>query len=245
MGNQPVPRQMSMQHKLALGLLPASAVATVSASGTYQLAPMELVPAGATQLLRVPKPGGGNYFVEYRQPIGAFDGQSPTIGGVLIRTESPDLSNPNPTIQGDSDTALVDMHPDPGFPTTQWANAAMNAGEEFNDALRGIVIRSGVQNASGATLAITLPLDTQPPSSPDSLSAVESGTTVSLQWTAATDDRGRRPSTSPIPQPRRVRPWSTACRRSMSRATSDRRRAPVWRSPTRSRRALRRTSPPG
>jgi hypothetical protein len=41
MGNAPVLRQMNMEHKLALGLLPASAVQTISVSGTYQLAPME------------------------------------------------------------------------------------------------------------------------------------------------------------------------------------------------------------
>ena len=37
MGNAPVLRQMNMQHKLMLGVVPAAAVATVAASGTYQL----------------------------------------------------------------------------------------------------------------------------------------------------------------------------------------------------------------
>jgi hypothetical protein len=191
MGNQPVLRQMSMQHKLALGLLPATAVTTVSDSGTYQLTPMEEKPAGSTQLLRVPKPAGGSYFVEYRQPLGVFAGQagSPTAIGVLIRTESPDLSSPNPGIQGDSDTALVDMHPTAGNPANQWWNAAMNAGEVFDDPLRGIVIQSVAQDAAGATLLITMPLDTVPPGSPGRLSAVLSGTTVALQWMAASDDR--------------------------------------------------------
>ena len=71
MGNWPVLRQMNMEHKLALGLLPASAVQTVVASGTYQLAPMETL-GPSVELLRLPKPGGGSYFVEYRWPIGVL-----------------------------------------------------------------------------------------------------------------------------------------------------------------------------
>ena len=189
MGNAPVLRQMNMQHKLALGVVPPAAVATVGASGTYQLSPMETL-TGAVQLLKVPKPGGGTYFIEYRRPIGVFDGQAgPAVTGVLIHTESPDLTDPNPSYRGDSDTALVDMHPDGGFPSTQWQNAAMSLGQVFNDPVRGIVIQNLAQDANGASLAITLPADTTPPSTPGRLSAVLSGTTVGLQWTAASDDR--------------------------------------------------------
>jgi len=188
MGNAPVLRQMNMPHKLALGVLPATAVATVTASGTYQLVPMEL-PSASVQLLRVPKPGGGNYFIEYRRPLGVFDSQTgPPVTGVLIHTESPDLVDPENF--GDSDTALVDMHPSGSFASTQWQNAPMGAGELFNDPLRGIMIQSLTQDVSGASLAITMPLDTQPPGQPGRLSAVVGGTTVALQWTAATDDRG-------------------------------------------------------
>ncbi len=80
MGNAPVLRQMSMEHKLELNLLPAAGVQVVSASGTYHLAPMELTPT-TPEVLRIPRPGGGNYFVEYRQPIGYFDFQTPDISG--------------------------------------------------------------------------------------------------------------------------------------------------------------------
>ena len=71
-----VVRQMSMEHKLALHLLPTSAVKVVGVTGTYRLAPMETL-TGSPELLRIPKSGGGNYFVEYRQPIGWFDSQGP------------------------------------------------------------------------------------------------------------------------------------------------------------------------
>ena len=53
MGNAPVLRQMSMQHKLELNLVPPAGVQVVSASGTYHLAPMELVPT-APEVLRIP-----------------------------------------------------------------------------------------------------------------------------------------------------------------------------------------------
>jgi chitodextrinase len=178
-------RQMNMEHKLALDLLPASAVQTVGATASYHVAPMETL-TGSVELLRVPKPGGGNYFVEYRYPVsgGYFDNQSPAFSGVYIRTESPQpLGWPN-----GSDTVLVDMHPTTGPGSAAWADAKMDVGQVFNDPLRGIMIQNTAQDANGATLAITMPVDTQPPSSPGRLSAVVSGTDVALQWTPAADN---------------------------------------------------------
>ena len=64
----------------------------------------------------------------------------------------------------------------------------MDPGQDFTDALRGITIRNVSQDASGVTLAITVPRDTLPPSAPSGLSAVASGTTALLRWSAATDD---------------------------------------------------------
>jgi hypothetical protein len=64
----------------------------------------------------------------------------------------------------------------------------MTVGQIFNDPLRGITIQNVAQDANGATLAITMPIDTTPPGSPGRLSAVVSGTSVSLQWTQASDD---------------------------------------------------------
>jgi chitodextrinase len=188
MGNAPVLRQMNMEHKLALGVLPATAVATVGISGTYSLAPMETL-TGSVELLRLPKPGGGNYFVEYRRPIGVFDLQAgPSVTGVLVHTESPDMADPFSDDYRDSDTALVDMHPDGAFTSAQWQNAAMSVNQVFSDPLHGITIQNLAQDVNGATLAITMPVDTTPPGRPGRLSAVVSGTSVSLQWTEASDD---------------------------------------------------------
>jgi hypothetical protein len=190
MGNATVLRQMNMEHKLALGVLPDTAVQTIVAPGTYRLAPMETL-GPSVELLVLPKPGGGNYFLEYRQPVGVFDLQAgPSAAGVLVHTESPDLADPLSAVYADSDTALVDMHPDGAFAPGQWQDAAMSVGQVFSDAANGITIKELAADASGASLAISLSIDTQPPSSPAALTAVASGTAVALTWTAASDDVG-------------------------------------------------------
>jgi hypothetical protein len=177
-----VVRQMSMEHKLALGVLPASAVKVVGVSGTYRLAPMETL-TGTTELLRIPKAGGGSYYVEYRQPIGYFDSDPTPVSGVLIRTESPEVlsdpSNPN------ADTGLIDMHPATQF---DWSDAAMDIGQVFDDPLRGITIQDLGQDATGVTLQVTMPRDSVPPGAPTGLTAVADGTSAVLHWTAASDD---------------------------------------------------------
>jgi hypothetical protein len=184
-GSGTVLRQMSMEHKLALGLLPPSAVQVVATSGTFRLTPMETL-TGAIQLLRLPKPGGGSYFVEYRQPIGYFDSRSPSFAGVYIRTESPEVASE--PADPNADTALIDMHPATGPSNAPWADARMSIGQVFSDPLNGVVIQDLGEDASGATIAVNMPIDTRPPSAPGGLTATPSGTSVSLAWTPAGDD---------------------------------------------------------
>ena len=101
----------------------------VTTSGTYHLAPMELTPT-TPEVLRIPRPGGGNYFVEYRQRLGYFDFQTPDISGVYIRTESPEVmqgaGSPN------ADTGLIDLHPGSASSPT-WADAKMDPQQIFTD----------------------------------------------------------------------------------------------------------------
>ena len=78
------------------GLLPADRRQGRRRAGTYRIAPMETL-TGAAELLRMPKPGGGNYYIEYRQPIGWLDCHAPRSQGVLIRTEAPAPSEANGT----------------------------------------------------------------------------------------------------------------------------------------------------
>jgi hypothetical protein len=174
-------RQMNMEHKLALNLLPASAVKVVGVSGTYHVAPMETL-SGTPELLRIPKVGGGNYYVEYRYPIGAFDSQAPALQGVLVRTEG---TQPSPVSPNAPDTLLIDMHP--ATPSV-WTDAAMDVGQVFSDPIAGVSITNLGQDANGATLAISGPQDVVPPNAPTALTAVASGTSAILHWTAATDN---------------------------------------------------------
>jgi hypothetical protein len=179
MGYGPVVRQMSMEHKLALGLLPPSAVKVIGSDGAYHLAPMETL-SGTAELLRIPKSGGGNYYVEYRAPIGTFDGQAPALQGVFVRTEG---SGPG---EGNGpDTLLIDMHP---ATSGDWSDAAMDVGQTFSDPIAGVTITNLVQDAGGAELAISAPKDVVPPSAPSGLTAIANGTSAVLHWTAATDD---------------------------------------------------------
>jgi hypothetical protein len=179
-------RQMSMEHKLALHVVPTSAVKVVGVSGTYRLAPMETL-TGSVEVLRIPKVGGGSYFVEYRQPIGYFDSQPPAFAGVYVRTESPEIVG-DPGNLNFADTALIDMHPTSGAATAAWSDAAFDVGEVFSDSLYGIQIQDVAQDASGATLQVTMPRDTVAPSALTGLSGSATGTRAVLNWTAASDD---------------------------------------------------------
>jgi hypothetical protein len=171
-------RQMSMVHKLALKLLPTSAVKVVGAPGVYRIAPMETL-TGGVELLRLPKPGGGNYYVEYRQPIGYFDSQAPALSGVLVRSDASRSDGNSP------DTLLLDMHPLTG---ADWTDAGMDLGQVFSDPATGITIRVASQDATGATLEISAPRDSVPPSATTGLTATAGDTSVALHWVAATDD---------------------------------------------------------
>ncbi len=174
-------RQMNMEHKLALNLLPVSAVKVVGVSGTYHVAPLETL-SGTPELLRIPKLGGGSYYVEYRYPIGVFDSQSPALQGVLVHTEG---TGPSPADANADDTLLIDMHPGTA---SDWTDAAMDVGQVFNDPVGGVSITNLGQDANGATLAITGPQDVVPPNAPTGLTAAANGTSAVLHWTAATDD---------------------------------------------------------
>ena len=88
---------MSMQHKLALHLLPGLGREGRRRVGHLSPGADGDAHAGPPELLRIPKPGGGNYYVEYRAPIGFFDSQAPLLQGVLIRTECAGCSGRNRT----------------------------------------------------------------------------------------------------------------------------------------------------
>ena len=56
-------------------------------SGSYLLAPMEQPSAGAVQSLRIPRPTGDFYYLEFRQPFGfdTYAATSAVVNGVSVR----------------------------------------------------------------------------------------------------------------------------------------------------------------
>ncbi|HET9730188.1 MAG TPA: hypothetical protein VFR41_12235, partial [Acidimicrobiia bacterium] len=119
-----------------IGLLPDSAVKTVTASGSYALADSETVHTGTTQLIRIPRTvtnGEQNYYsLEYRQPHGVFD-NAPQ--GVYLRIEPLDEPN-NLGLAGGSDAQLIDGTPETGT----FNDAALPIGRTITDSDYGVSI---------------------------------------------------------------------------------------------------------
>ena len=114
-------------------------------------------------------------------PIGTFDSQAPALRASSC---APRRSGARRAATA-PDTLLIDMHP---ATRGDWSDAAMDVGQTFSDPIAGVTIKNVGQDASGATLAITAPKDVVPPSAPSGLTAIASGTSAVLHWTAATDD---------------------------------------------------------
>ena len=173
-------RQMSMQHKLKLGLLPPSAAKVVGAPGTYRIAPMETLTGRRRRLLhsqarrrqllrRVPLSDR-----LLRQPAAPAAGRSHPHRAARDRGRER-----VPTRRSSTCTRRR---------VNLWTDAAMDVAQLFNDPLTGISIQNVGQDASGATLQIQAPRDLVPPSATTGLTAIASGTTAVLHWAPASDD---------------------------------------------------------
>ena len=141
-----------------IGVLRSGNVQTVTASGTYTLAPIT-APSSGVQLIRVARAwdGGGNptdwYYIEFRQPA-AYDVPPPYVvdyDGVLIR-EAPDFS------QTGTMSHLVDTTP--GSITTAGEHdnfdAALVPGRSFSDSGAGVTISTVSCGSAGATVTISI-----------------------------------------------------------------------------------------
>jgi len=100
---------------------------TVSANGTFDLVPTEL-PSNGIQALRVVRnldsPKTSSYYVEYRQPLGAFDkfsSNDPAVNGVILHVAPAPTTRDRPF--------LLDMNP----ATTTVADAPLGVGQTFAD----------------------------------------------------------------------------------------------------------------
>ncbi|HZS15883.1 MAG TPA: Ig-like domain-containing protein [Candidatus Dormibacteraeota bacterium] len=141
-----------------IGVLRSGNVQTVTASGTYTLAPIT-APSSGVQLIRVPRAWDASgtptdyYDIEFRQPA-AYDVPPPYVvdyDGVLIR-EAPDFS------QTGIMSHLVDTTP--GSITTAGEHdnfdAALVPGRTFTDSGAGVSITTVSCGASGATVSISV-----------------------------------------------------------------------------------------
>lgn len=175
-------------HRRQWGFLGSAHQKTVTASGNYTIAPAAKA-GGSPRILRVARPAGNFFYVEFRQPYGTFDSFSttaPAVNGVMIRL-APDTSR--------VPSKLIDTTP----ATTSFADAPLALGRTFVDPISRISITVVSLNQSGATLRVAFgsgggsvtPSDTTAPSAPGNLQASASGeNSATLSWTAATDNVG-------------------------------------------------------
>jgi hypothetical protein len=147
----------AMQKSSILHWIPSTAPSVMThATGTqtYTLSPLES-PGQTTYAVKIPVATNPNrtYWIEYRQPIGPFDGGANGIGsypnlGAQIRVASPFESS-----SGADNTELLDMTPGSagGF-----GDAALLAGQTYTDST-GISIHVISATAGALTLSVSAP----------------------------------------------------------------------------------------
>ncbi|GIG19754.1 hypothetical protein Cch01nite_04780 [Cellulomonas chitinilytica] len=150
MGNNWIGFQYSASYKARLGWVAPSGITTVSASGTYTLAPSE-VTTDQPQVLRIPLPSGESYDLDVRQPFGQFwDAQvkdyPALLDGVEVRRAN------------EWTTQLVDTTPDGSF-----SDAALQVGRTFTDPAAGVSIRTESVGPEGAVVHVDLGVVEQEP----------------------------------------------------------------------------------
>lgn len=133
----------------------APAITTVTASGSYAIAPMSAA-TGGVRALRIPRgtdPASGEmsyYYLEYRQPTG-FDATLATTGnltkGVLVHVGGVNQTN-----------VLLDMTPGSLASSTfaDMSDAALAPGRSYSDAAAGISFTVKSADAGGALVDVTV-----------------------------------------------------------------------------------------
>ncbi len=166
-------------HRAQIGWLPD--VVTVAAGGTYTVAPASLT--GTPRLVRVPRGNGTYFYLELRQPFGAYDSfptTDPAVNGVTIRVA--------PEMTTRSQSLLLDTTPS----TTSFADSPLAVGRTFTDAVSGVSVTTTSVSPSGATVNVSVGGsggDSQAPTAPGGLTATPtSPTSVLLAWSASTDN---------------------------------------------------------
>ncbi len=166
-------------HRAQLGFMPAESVHTATASGTFLLAPSDTV--GGLRMLRIPRSAGEYLVLEFRQPTGLFDNfatTSPFVNGVVLRLAPETTSRVQSRLLDASPTSPASM-----------SDPVLKPGSSFTDPVSGVTVSVLGVSASGAQVEIAYGADTVAPSAVTNLRST-STSTVTLAWTAATDNRG-------------------------------------------------------
>ncbi|EHJ9983433.1 cadherin-like domain-containing protein [Vibrio parahaemolyticus] len=167
-------------------------VITVTNSGTYSLEPYETAPAVAAKGLRIKRgtdAASGQplwYYIEYRQPIGFdsfLEGQTTITDGVVFHA-----------VTGDdlSSVQLLDMTPN--SVNSDLIDAALIAGNTYEDTEAGITITTEWADSTGASVHVSFAEPMCVPSMPsvavvsNQVSGVESGSTVGYSVTVTNND---------------------------------------------------------
>jgi hypothetical protein len=190
-------RLMHAWHRWQLGLMADSDIETVTQSGTYRIAPLELSGNGP-RMLRIPRSSGGYYFLEIRRPFGAYDdfpSDAPPVTGVPIRAASGTAG---------TSTKLIDTAP----ATCTFNDAPLREDRTFTDPVNNITITTVGIDAGGAEVQIqvgnaavtTLRVpsdapgvgpDTTPPTAVAHIRGTQvTGRLVAFEWDPADDDVG-------------------------------------------------------
>jgi hypothetical protein len=135
-------RQVNGPHKIQMGWLPSTSVATVG-NGSYSLAPLEAMP-GTLQgysVLKIAKPDTGEtYFLSYRRPIG-FDS---ILNGNYVNR--------------------LNIHTHRGGSSMTYFITSLGAGETFTDSANGINIRADSINETFLSVSVNTICVTNSPS---------------------------------------------------------------------------------
>ena len=140
-------RHLTAFNKGRVGFLEPENTVTVSADGTFDIAPLEKKSTGI-QSLRVRIDTSLAYYVEFRQPYG-FDNFSTTssvVKGVLI-TRAP-MAYTTLAMPG-----LIDMTPS----TSSYTDAALLPGQTFGDPAHNLSIRLNSVSATSANVTVDVP----------------------------------------------------------------------------------------
>ena len=172
-------RHFNTWHRWQMGLLGAADVQTVTESGVYRVATAE-VTGGVPRVLRVLRPSGNYYYLEFRQPYGRYDNFSTSaavVNGVSIRIA--------PGVGSLAFSKLIDTVPQTGT----FYDAALGVGRGFADNINDIFVVTQAIDPTGATVLVHVGPDTVLPTAPGAVQATSDARgAITLSWQPATDD---------------------------------------------------------